>query len=85
MLSENEKVLKILTKIFRGVFDDDQLLISETTSAADIDEWDSLAQINLVLGIEATFDLKFDPSEIEVLENIGDMVQLIIRKNNHAI
>lgn len=78
----NKRLLVIdrLTEIFRSVFDDDDLQISEATSAADIEDWDSLAQINLILAIESVFKLRFTPAEIEPLKNIGGMVDLVLLK-----
>ena len=69
-----------LIPIFRNVFDDDELIIVETTKAADIDEWDSLAHIRLVLTIEKVFELRFTTEEISNLANVGDMAKLIMKK-----
>ena len=69
-----------LFPIFRNVFDDDELIIVETTKAEDIDEWDSLAHIRLVLTIEKVFELRFTTEEISNLANVGDMAKLIMKK-----
>ena len=69
-----------LIPIFRNVFDDDELIIVETTKAEDIDEWDSLAHIRLVLTIEKVFELRFTSDEISNLANVGDMAKLIMKK-----
>ncbi|MBR2526176.1 acyl carrier protein [bacterium] len=71
-----------LQTIFREVFDDESLNIKREYSAADIEDWDSLAQINLIVAIEKEFNLKFNINEISALENIGDMLDLIERKLN---
>ncbi len=63
--------------IFREVFDDEGLELNSGTTAKDIDEWDSLAHIRLILAIEKSFGLHFDASEIEKLENVGQMIDLI--------
>lgn len=73
-------ILKELHPIFQDVFDDDNLILTETTSAADIDDWDSLAQIRLVLAIEKHFGIKFAFSELQNTSNVGDIVQLIQNK-----
>ena len=69
-----------LTPIFRNVFDDDELVINETTKAEDIDEWDSLAHIRLIISIEKVFELRFTTDEISNLANVGDMAKLIMKK-----
>tara|TARA_B110000444_G_C18242204_1_gene323598 strand:+ start:198 stop:437 length:240 start_codon:yes stop_codon:yes gene_type:complete len=66
-----------LQAIFRDVFDDEDLSVNADTTANDIDEWDSLAHIRLILQIEKSFSLHFDASEIEKLENVGQMSELI--------
>jgi acyl carrier protein len=73
-------VMENLEKIFRDVFDDEDILINVDMTANDIDEWDSLAQIRLILQIEKRFSLHFDASEIEKLENVGQMAELISLK-----
>ena len=69
-----------LEAIFRDVFDDEDILINVDMTANDIDEWDSLAQIRLILQIEKRFSLHFDASEIVNLENVGQMAELISQK-----
>ena len=66
--------------IFRDVFDDEDIQINVDATANDIDGWDSLAQIRLILQIEKRFSLHFDASEIEKLENVGQMAELISQK-----
>ena len=72
------KVMEHLQIIFMDVFDDEDLLVNANTTASDIDEWDSLAHIRLILQIEKHFSLHFDASEIESLENVGQMAELIL-------
>ena len=71
--------LNQLQDIFRDVFDDDDLVLTRKTTAADIEDWDSLAQINILVACESTFGVKFRLTEIGKLENVGDMVDLIER------
>jgi len=73
--------LDLLQPIFQEVFDDDDLTISSSTAAADVDGWDSLAHIRLVVAIERAFDLRFSASEISELKNVGEMCELIISKS----
>lgn len=69
-----------LQEIFRDVFDEEDLEIKEDMSAKDIDDWDSLAQINLIVAIEKEFGVKFNLDEVSQLKNIGEMLGLISKK-----
>ena len=73
-------ILKKINKIFQLIFDDKYLKISKKTSAKDIDEWDSLAQIKLISRIEKDFKLRFNIKEINNLKNVGEMIDLIEKK-----
>jgi acyl carrier protein len=66
-----------LTDVFRDVFDDDDIVAKPDTTAADIDGWDSLAHIRLVLTVEKAFGVKFAASDIASLKDVGEFVQLI--------
>ena len=74
-----------LQELFRDILDIDDLILVDTTSANDIDEWDSLAHINLVVAIEREFKVRFALGELLDLKTIGDMVQLISKKLNEWI
>ena len=63
--------------IFRDIFDDDELEITRETSAADIEDWDILAQMNLVVAIEKHFKMHFKVDEIAGLHNVGEMLDII--------
>ena len=76
---EFNEVMGLLHPIFRDVFDDDELIIEAKTTANDIDGWDSLTHIRLVISIEKALDLRFTAAEISELENVGEMVELIVR------
>jgi acyl carrier protein len=76
----HEEVMKIVTGIFRDVFDDDTLVIEDSTNSKDIEDWDSLEHIALIVSMEKEFNLKFDLQEVNKLENVGEMVDLIISK-----
>jgi acyl carrier protein len=74
-----------LTEIFRDVFDDDDIVLTPNTTAADIQDWDSFNHINLIVAIETRFGIKFQTAEIESLKNVGDMVAVIERKIGAAV
>jgi len=73
-------ILARLTELFRDVFDDPSIALTPTTTAADIEGWDSFAHVNLIVAIELHFGLKFRTAEIEGLRNVGEMVRVIERK-----
>ena len=66
-----------LAEIFQDVFDEDSIEVTPELSAKDVDGWDSLTHIRLILTIEKAFKIKFSTSEIGKLENVGDLVTLI--------
>ena len=76
-----EYVYEKMNEIFRNVFDDDSIVLDDETSADDIEDWDSLEQINLVVSIENEFEMMFDMNEIANLANVGEMVDLILSKD----
>ena len=78
----NYEILDRINKIFQIYFDEESLEVSAETTAHDIEEWDSLAQIGLVLSMEKEFNLRFVPADIERLKNIGEMVALIETKSS---
>jgi acyl carrier protein len=66
-----------LHEVFRDVFDEDSIEVTPQLSAKDVDGWDSLTHIRLLLTVERTFKIKFTTSEISKLEKVGDLVALI--------
>jgi acyl carrier protein len=73
------EIYEELTEIFRDIFDDDELVIGDETTADDIEDWDSLEQINLLVAIEKKFNIKIRLGDVSGLENVGRMVDLIER------
>jgi acyl carrier protein len=69
-----------LTQVFHDVFDDDSIVVHARLTADDVDEWDSLTHIRLVMAVEKAFGLKFSAAEVERLRNVGDLVTLIEAK-----
>lgn len=69
-----------LNEVFRDVFDDENIVVNENTTADDIEDWDSLEHINLVVAIENEFGIKFSMGETTSLKNVGEMVSLINQK-----
>ena len=78
-----EETLERIQQIFRDVFDRPNLVILRQTTAKDVEDWDSLAHINLVVAIEKSFRITFALGELQSLQNVGNMVDLIVRKTTH--
>lgn len=76
----HSEIMEIVQRIFREVFDDDTLVIEDSTNSSDIEDWDSLEHITLVVSMEKEFGLKFDLKEVNELANVGEMVDLIASK-----
>lgn len=66
-----------LNEVFQDVFDDDSLTVNENTTAADVEDWDSLSHITLIAAVEDEFRMKFSMKEVVEMKNVGEMVALI--------
>jgi acyl carrier protein len=66
-----------LSNIFHDIFDDDSIVVTPTLSAQNVDGWDSLTHIRLLLTVEKSFKVKFTTTEINKLENVHGLVELI--------
>lgn len=75
-----EEVLSQVQDIFRSVFDDESLAVTRETAAKDIEGWDSMEHINLIVAMEKTFHVKFSIEEAGGLQNVGEMADLILKK-----
>ena len=62
-----------LQDVFRSVFNDDSLVLSDTTTAADVPGWDSLQQIKIILACEKKLGIRLRARDINALENVGEM------------
>lgn len=72
-----DQIFEKLTAVFQDVFDDEDIAIDENTTAADIEDWDSLSHIMLLSAVEDEFGIKFDMKAVQGLKNVGEMVDLI--------
>lgn len=66
-----------LTRIFREVFDDEDINITPGTTANDVAGWDSLSHVNLIVTIETEFGIKFSQKELLTFRNVGDLLDSI--------
>jgi acyl carrier protein len=69
-----------LTPIFRDVFNDDALVVSEGMTAAEVPTWNSLSNINMIIAVEKAFAVKFSIKDVRNLKNVGELLELIKRK-----
>ena len=76
-----DRILQAITEIFIDVLDDNQIVLTETTTAKDIEDWDSLSHIQLVVSIEKEFKIQFTSSEIQKWKNIGEIIDSIESKS----
>ena len=77
---ERTEVMRRLTEVFQETFDDPGLQLRDSMTAADVDEWDSLQHIVLVLAVERAFRIRLNPAEVGKLENVGRMIDLLQAK-----
>ena len=77
-------ILNDLQNIFRQVFEDDGIVISSETTADDIEEWDSLTHLQLIMQVEKKFKIKFKTSQIKNMKNVGSMVEAINTNMNQV-
>lgn len=74
------EITAILTDIFRDVFDDPSIELRDGMTAADVESWDSLNHINLIVAVERRFKIRFTTREVTTLRNVGDLTDLTQRK-----
>ena len=74
------EIYEELTRVFRNVFDDDALVLRPAMTAADVEGWDSLTHIRLILSVERAFRVRFSATEVGRLKNIGEFVEFIKAK-----
>jgi acyl carrier protein len=77
---EKSEVVSKLMPIFRDVFGDDGLVVTESMTAAEVPAWDSLSNINMIIAVEKAFGVKFSIKDVRSLKNVGELLELIKRK-----
>ena len=78
---DEAKIYSTLTQVFEDVFDEESIVLTPELTADDVDGWDSLTHIRLILTVERTFGVKFTTSEIAKLKNVGELVSLIANRS----
>ncbi len=77
---EKEAVLQEVNEIFIDILDNDDIVLSMETTAKDVEEWDSLTHIQLIVAIEKHFKIRFTSKEIQTWKNVGEMIDCIVGK-----
>lgn len=74
------EAMEALTPIFREVFDDDSIELSEEMTAADVEGWDSVEHFNLISEIESTFKMRFKMKEVSGMKNVGELAEIVAER-----
>ncbi len=77
---EREEIINKLTPVFRKVFSDNTLVVTDQLSALDVENWDSLSHMLLISEVENEFSIKFKLKDLNKMANVGDMVSIISTK-----
>lgn len=77
-----DDVIKQVNEIFKDELDNDEIVLKYETTAADVEDWDSLTHIQLVVAVEKHFNIRFTSSEIQGFKNVGEMCDTILVKLN---
>ena len=72
-----EEIFKGLNEVFKDVFDDEDIVVTAETTADDIEDWDSLEHINLIVAVEKKIGMKFSMGEVTTMKNVGEMAEII--------
>ena len=75
---DREELQRRLQDVFREVFDDETIVINEGTTAEDVDEWDSLTHIILIVAAEKEFGLRLNAAEVGKLANVGALLDILV-------
>lgn len=70
-------MLEEVQEVFRSVFDDDSLVISRASTANDVEGWDSLTHVTLLVSLEQRFGIRFKSSEVADLKDVGELIDLV--------
>ena len=75
-----DEIYERLTELFHTIFDDDSIVLGDGTTAANVEGWDSLTNIQLILGVESTFRIRLSAAQVAGLAQLGDLVIIIETK-----
>jgi len=82
---DNEMLAARLNRVFQNIFDEPSLIVTRDMTANDVEGWDSLTHINLIVATEREFGIKFTTAEVTGLSNVGELIDIIQRKTGPAL
>ena len=77
---DREKITERLNEVFRDVFDNEDITVTDSTTADDIEEWDSLEHISLIAAVEKAFKMRFTMKEVSGMKNVGEMISILCER-----
>lgn len=77
---DKDQILKEIKTIFAEILDDDELVLTPSTEATDVEGWDSLSHVLLVVAVEKHFKIRFSSKEIQSWKNIGELIESVVAK-----
>jgi acyl carrier protein len=77
---ERNEILKTVNEVFADNLDNEDIVLTEATTADDVEEWDSLTHVQLVVAVEKRFKIRFNAKEIQSWKNVGEMIDSIQSK-----
>jgi len=75
-----DQIMQDVTAVFRDVLDNDALTLNRDTTAMDVEEWDSITHIQIIVALEKKYKIKFTAAEIQSFKNVGELVDTVTRK-----
>ena len=75
-----DEIFEGLNEVFQDVFDDEEIIVNESTTSDDIEDWDSLEHIRLIAAVEREFGVKFTMKEVSAMKNVGEMAAIIAER-----
>ena len=76
------EAMEALTPIFREVFDDESIELSDELTAADVEGWDSVEHFNLISEIESAFGMRFKMKEVSGMKNVGELAEIVAERGS---
>ena len=77
---DREKITEKINEVFRDVFDNEDITVTDATTADDIEEWDSLEHISLIAAVEKAFKMRFTMKEVSGMKNVGEMINILCER-----